>query len=296
MNLNETEPVDPRLAGADLSRRQLLGLAVRTATIGGVVGVYGAGIEANRLMVEHTVVHLPRWPREADGLRIGLLSDFHCDYDQAVIRTRRAVAMLAALHPDVVFVAGDFISDGTDRRYLRPTVRALAPLASIGRGAYAILGNHDWWGGMQEILDGLLARAGFAVLRNQSLMMPGVDGAYIVGVDDALVGAIDVERALRGVPPHAAKLLVMHEPDFADEVGEGFDLQISGHSHGGQIRLPWLPVLHAPAYGTKYPEGLKRAQNHLVYTTRGVGMIGPQIRTFCPPEVTLLTLRTGTNR
>ena len=83
----------------------------------------------------------------------------------------------------------------------------------------------------------------------------------------------------------------MHEPDYADEAPPGFALQLSGHSHGGQIRIPGLPAFHCPKYGRHYPEGLRQGPHHPVYTTRGVGTIGPPIRLFCPPEVTVLTLR-----
>ena len=100
----------------------------------------------------------------------------------------------------------------------------------------------------------------------------------------------DPVQALRGVPQDAVKILLVHEPDYADEAPVGFALQLSGHSHAGQIRLPGLPPLHCPVYGRKYPEGVQQANNHLVYTSRGVGMMGPQMRFCFQPEVTLLTI------
>ena len=98
-------------------------------------------------------------------------------------------------------------------------------------------------------------------------------------------------QALQGVPETAVKLLLMHEPDYADEAPPGFALQLSGHSHAGQIRIPGLPPLHCPEYGRRYPEGLQQTTHHPVYTTRGIGMIGPQMRFCCPPEVTILTIQ-----
>ena len=87
------------------------------------------------------------------------------------------------------------------------------------------------------------------------------------------------------------RLLLVHEPDYADESPAGFAMQFSGHSHAGQVRVPGLPPLYCPEYGRKYPEGLRHTLTHPVYTTRGVGMMGPQMRFCCPPEVTLLILR-----
>lgn len=275
------------------SRRRFLGLVCKSAIVGTGVLVYGTQVEADRLTVVRTDVPLPHWPAAANGLRIGQLSDFHSDYPEAVTRTSRAVTMLLAQKPDLVFVTGDYVTGDASLRFLRPTIEALAPLTQARLGAYAILGNHDWWAGIHRQVTHLLEESGFKVLRNASAPFPGVAGAYIVGLDDGWAGKMDVEKALNGVPPGAPKLLALHEPDFADDVGNSFDIQLSGHSHGGQVRVPGWGPIHCPEYGRRYPEGLQQAKNHLVYTTHGVGMIGPQIRVCCPPEVTVLTLRTG---
>jgi hypothetical protein len=86
------------------------------------------------------------------------------------------------------------------------------------------------------------------------------------------------------------KLLLIHEPDYADEAPASFALQFSGHSHGGQVRIPGLAPIIVPKYSRRYPEGLQRARHHMVYTTRGVGMVGPKFRLFCPPEVAVIRL------
>lgn len=128
------------------------------------------------------------------------------------------------------------------------------------------------------------------MLRNQSAPVPGVSGTYFIGVDDVVTQCDDIVRAVAGVPPAATRILLVHEPDFADSAGPGFALQISGHSHGGQIRLPGLPPLHEPPLGREYPEGLQQAKHHQVYTSRGVGVTGPKLRLYCRPDVTLLRL------
>jgi predicted MPP superfamily phosphohydrolase len=272
-----------------VSRRWLLKRFLgATVAIGAAIG--GGKLEAEDLVVAHTNVTLPRLPKSGNGIKVGFLSDFHADYPGAVRRVERAAKMLMAENPDIAFVGGDYISDHSTRGFLPATIEALSSLTAAPKGAYAIMGNHDCWSGTKELAAKLLEQAGFTVLNNRSEPFPGVPGAYIVGLDDAWCRYMDVGKALKDVPPNAFKLLALHEPDFADVIGEGFDLQLSGHSHGGQVRIPFLPVLQVPRYSRKYPEGLQHAQNHLVYTTRGVGMVGPQVRTFCAPEVTILTL------
>lgn len=272
-----------------VSRRWLLKRFLGAAfTIGAAVG--GGKLEAEDLVVTRTNVTLPRLPKSGNGIKIGFLSDFHADYPGAVHRVERAARMLMAENPDITIVGGDYISDHLARDFLPATMEALSSLTTAPRGAYAIMGNHDCWSGTKELAAKLLERKGFTVLNNRSEPFPGVPGAYIVGLDDAWCGYMDVAQALKDVPRNAFKLVALHEPDFADSIGEGFDLQLSGHSHGGQVRIPFLPVIQVPKYSRKYPEGLQHAKNHLVYTTRGIGMVGPQVRTFCAPEVTILTL------
>lgn len=271
------------------ARRRFFKWALGAAAVGsGVVG-YEGRVDANALTLTTRDVPVSGWPAAAAGLRVGQLSDLHCDNAHAVERAERAVRMLLAQKPDIVFLTGDYITY-KPQHWAAPAVRALAPLTQAPGGVFAVLGNHDWWCGGGLLLTRNLRQAGITVLRNQSAPCPQVSGAWIVGLDDVCVDKQDVEAALRSVPDDACKLLLVHEPDFADEAPPGFALQLSGHSHAGQIRLPGLPPLHCPKYGRHYPEGLQQAPHHPVYTTRGVGMIGPQIRLFCPPEVTLLRL------
>jgi predicted MPP superfamily phosphohydrolase len=290
--VNEPEKIRPDFAGRKITRRRFVqGTLGLVAT--GALAHYGGEVEADNLVVTYTDVYLPRFGASADGIKIGILSDFHADYKHAVLRADRAVKLLMRQKPDIVFVLGDYVTQKEAAKYIGPLMSTLRPLANAPRGAFAIMGNHDCWSNEHEGASYLLGQAGFTVLNNASVPLPGVEGAYIVGLDDGWCGLTNVDAALYGVPSGAPKIVAIHEPDFADKIGPGFDLQLSGHSHGGQIRVPGLPVLHAPLYGRKYPEGLQQAENHLVYTTRGVGMIGPQIRTFCAPEVTMLTLCTA---
>jgi len=272
---------------ASPARRRFLKAAATAAVAGLGTSVYAAEWEPDHIEVVHRDVYLAGWPRSAAGLRVGQLSDLHCQSRAAVARTARAARLLLAQDPDVVCLTGDYVSDRHRIGWATACADALAPLARAGRSAFAVLGNHDWAG--PERVTRELRRVGFTVLRNRCAPLPGHPDVWVVGMDSRSLHAQDPIKALEGVPGKAARLLLMHEPDYVDEAPLGFALQLSGHSHAGQIRLPGLP-LHCPKYGRKYPEGLQQTARHPVYTTRGVGMMGPQMRLCCPPEVTVLTL------
>ena len=158
----------------------------------------------------------------------------------------------------------------------------------------AVLGNHDHWNGA-EIVAGALSERGIRVLRNQNYVIERESSKlWIAGIDDALEGRADLPRTLAGVPAQEATILLAHEPDFADyAAGFPVDLQLSGHSHGGQVRIPGIGPIVLPAMARKYHTGLNRVGRMQVYTSCGIGVINPPVRLNCPPEVTLITLQAG---
>ena len=272
------------------SRRRFLKIGAGAALAGLGTGSYAYAVEPAHPKVTRHTVKIAGWPEAAAGLKVGQLTDLHCLDDRAVARTAHAARMLLALKPDIVFLTGDYITADDPQDWANAAANALAPLRAVPRGVFAVLGNHDYAEGRSAEVAAALEQVGFHVLRNASAPLPDAEGVWIVGLESRCNLVQNPALALKGVPPDAVKLLLVHEPDYADEAPAGFALQLSGHSHAGQIRLPGLPPLHCPVYGRKYPEGLQQAQNHLVYTSRGVGMMGPQMRFCCPPEVTLLTI------
>jgi predicted MPP superfamily phosphohydrolase len=179
------------------------------------------------------------------------------------------------------------------RHWADGAVSLIKPLLKITGGVYCILGNHDGWPESvnpifnTRFVSGRLSAAGFTCLVNECAHLAEVPEVAVVGVGSMSVSGADLESAAAGLPVSAPKILLAHEPDFADLVPEGYMIQISGHSHAGQVRIPGLPPLHCPQFGRKYPEGLQRAPHVTVYTNRGIGLIGPQVRVFCPPEITI---------
>jgi hypothetical protein len=133
------------------------------------------------------------------------------------------------------------------------------------------------------------------MLRNQSHVIERESQKlWIAGIDDALEGKADLKRTLADVPAQDATILLAHEPDFADYAARSpIDLQLSGHSHGGQVRIPGIGPIVLPAMARKYHTGLNRVGRMQVYTSCGLGVINPPVRLNCPPEVTLITLQAG---
>ena len=254
--------------------------------------------EPNRPQLVRREISLRRWPAQLDGFTIALLSDFHYDPYFSVHPLRAAIPMVNALHPDLVALTGDFVSIPMMHRYSRTAAFAAEPCASLLRelraphGLWAVLGNHDEFTD-PELVTSILHSTGIPVLANQSVPIE-LNGSrfWLGGVNDVMGGSSDLDRTLGNVPPAEPVVLLAHEPDYADfAASHPIDLQLSGHSHGGQIRVPFLPPLYEPPLARKYVAGLYHVGPLTLYTNRGLGTVGVPLRFDCPPEVTLLTLR-----
>ncbi len=252
---------------------------------------YATHLAPLHLRLEEVTVALPALPDGLAGLRIGLITDVHHDAGRPLALLARGVRLLNAAAPDIVLLGGDYVvSRATDfDRCAALLGRLRAPL-----GVYAILGNHDYWAGGDRIA-AAVAAAGPTVLRNEArrLVAPGGAPFWLVGLDDAARRRHDFRTALAGVSEDEFRLLLAHEPDVADLPKarcHRFDLQLSGHTHGGQVVLPFIGSPLLPNLGHHYVRGLHQTRTHPIYTSRGLGGVPPFIRFDCPPEVTLLTL------
>lgn len=279
-----------------LTRRRflkLMGALGVTAGVSAAGAAYGFNIEPNQLQVERVTIPLMRLPGAFDGITIAQLSDLHFGPYVSAEHIAQAVRQTNALQPDAIVLTGDLVN--MSWRYIQPCMEIISKL-DAPLGVFAVLGNHDYWIGYLELMLASLKKTGIRLLRNQAVPLTrGRATMYLVGIDDLWQELADLRRALTNVPHNACKIALMHEPDFADVAAQAeIDLQLSGHSHGGQVRLPFLGPLILPKYGEKYPMGLAHAGNFTqVYTTRGVGLLPPAVRINCPPEITLLTLTTG---
>jgi uncharacterized protein len=282
-----------------LTRRQFL----RKGVLGGAgliaLGAYSTVIEPNHVVVNHLDVSLHRQPTAFDGFRVAQISDIHYGEYLGEAHLTHVVNLINDSHPDLVVITGDFVTRpwGQDRHSRRDALNAepcgslLAKLHSR-LGTIAVLGNHDH-ATDPDFVTGALTEHGVRVLRNQALPLEtGGSRLWIAGVDDAVEHAADLRGTMSQVPANEACLLLVHEPDMADWVCKyPVDLQLSGHSHGGQVRIPFIGAPVLPTSGRKYPLGHYYINDLQLYTNPGIGVIDLPIRFDCPPEITVFTLR-----
>lgn len=274
-----------------ISRRTVLKAGVRTVEAGllaslGALG-YGSQIEPNRPRLERIRVPLASLPPAFDGFRMALLADIHLGPATKLETISKSIQMALDLQPDVILLLGDFVTEWLDAPALYgELVRLDAP-----HGVWTVMGNHDHWvdaPGVRQVLED----AGIPELRNDSMHLSrGGQQLWFVGIDDIWENKHDLEAGLHNVLPEARPILLAHEPDYADisTLAGRFGLQLSGHSHGGQVHLPLIGAPILPYLGQKYPKGLRKVGDMWLYTSRGVGQ-NISIRINCPPEVTEITL------
>lgn len=271
---------------------------LRRAAIGsaGCLVVGGTAYAATPAVeMTHRVVALPALPDSFDGFRILQLSDTHIGtYSVCERLLRRSVESARTERFDAAVITGDFV----DQLARNPAAAVeiglaiLAPLLRPGTPFFFVPGNHDNAARIVELESEFQSR-GIHVLRNSSHTFErGGKRLHLIGLDDLYSGRYDFPHAARGVPEHETRILLQHNPDYIEYHATGrYDLQISGHLHGGQIRVPMLGAPIVPSrFGRRYIAGLKQARGRQIYISRGIGMTFLPVRVDCPSEVALLEL------
>jgi predicted MPP superfamily phosphohydrolase len=287
-----------------VSRRKFLRTSLAAATSAAIpLAAYAQWVEPHHLTVERLELKIPNLPEAFDGFRIAQLSDFHYGTYTGEHEISAAVRLANSLKPDLVVITGDFITAPSFDRTpatTHPVYTELGLCAQVLSGlssANAVLGcvgNHDVWVNRQYIAEVFSSFAMTLLVNENRAIERNGKRLWIAGVDDAIFGTADFARALRGIPPNEPILMLAHEPDLADEAAKyPIAVQLAGHSHGGQIRFPLLGALYLPELAKKYPFGYYRVGKMHLYTNRGIGTIVLPYRFNAPPEVTIVTLRTG---
>lgn len=238
-------------------------------------------------------VAMPGLGRRWDGCRIAHLTDLHLGQWLSPNRLEGVVDWTNSLKPDLIALTGDYLSydlEGSAVDLERCLGRLQAP-----HGVFSVMGNHDHWVGADDVR-ALLARIRIRDLRNEVVTLDR-DGEplHVAGVDDVMVGQDRFDEVLARLPASGPAILLAHEPDFADTAARTgrFGLQLSGHSHGGQIILPRFGPLVRGPHGWKYPVGRYQVRGMTLYTNRGLGSNMWWVRINCPPEIAVFTLRAG---
>jgi predicted MPP superfamily phosphohydrolase len=281
-----------------LSRRDFLKIVGYFSLSSFLVGssglAYGIFVEPDALEVKEVEIKLPRLSSNFSGYRIVQFSDLHMGGWMNGERLRKVVDVAKKQQPDLVVITGDFFNGPVwNENLIHAADELVVELSRLTADfkTLGILGNHDYWSDAGEVRKAL-GRCGVIDIGNgfYSLERDG-EQLHIAGVDDIWYSHDDLDEVLSKLPETGEAILLAHEPDFADKSAETgrFGLQLSGHSHGGQIVLPFIGAPGLPRLAQKYPSGLYKVGDMWQYTNRGVGMSLP-IRINCPPEITVFTL------
>ena len=266
-----------------MNRRKFLkrALVATPVAIGGTAA-YGKFVERHHVEVVPVDLALGL----GTPLTAALVSDFHFDPLYETDYLERVAATVNATNPDLVLFAGDYMTDTTRRL---PELADILGTMQAKHGRFGILGNHDHWVGSDKVEAGLSA-AGITILRNQSVPLPGRPGWFLTGLESYWAGWPNT-RSVEATSADARHLLLVHEPDSFDRLTDPrIALQLSGHTHGGQVRLPFGEPIILPTWGKKYDAGLYGAGGRRLYVNRGIGTVNRHYRVNCRPEVTLLRL------
>src|SRR5215211_3919245 len=278
--------------GADKLGRKMAAAAL---LLGGLF--YAREVETRWVEIKRVTLTLPRLAPEFDGYRLVQIGDFHLDDWSKPERLHRVVEKVNEQRPDLVAITGDFASYSAKEFDAQQLIEALRALGARD-GSVAILGNHDYLtdiklvrrcireGGVEELINGV------RTLRRDEAAL------HVAGIDDVMEGNSRLDLVLEQLLEEGAAILLAHEPDFADvSAATGrFDLQLSGHSHGGQMAVPFLRRLVLPPFSQRYTRGLYDVRGMIQYTNRGLGFVHARLRFLCRPEITVFTLRSPAGR
>lgn len=274
-----------------LSRRQFLHGLVATPLVA-VAGVsaYARLVEPYNYWISETDIFIRDLPERFENFRITQLTDIHHSRILSLNEVRRVVSLAQQTRPDMFVLTGDYTT--TYRRFIEPCAEALASL-SAPEGVWAVLGNHDHYTD-PELTTRALQRQHIAVLNNvHTTLQRGPDSLQLSGIDDWSWNATDWPRAFDGLKPATPTILLSHQPTVLDlEQTQNVSLILSGHTHGGQVRIPFFgaPVRYATS-DLKYARGLFRRGATQLYVSSGTGVIGLPVRFGVRPEIAVLRLK-----
>ena len=278
-----------------LTRRNFLfGSALSAAGL----ALYSSEFASHEISILNRSLALPNLPDSFRGFRIVQISDIHFDEYTEPSFVRRVIAEVNALAPDLVLLTGDYISFGPlgydfATGAMHRCAAVLGGIACPQR--FAVMGNHDSFIGA-PLIHPILAAVSIPLLVNQHVPIERPGGRlWLCGIHDPVTHIPNLERAIPA-QPDGPVLLMSHGPDYADELlthprGQLVDAMFSGHSHGGQVRFPFVGPMCLPAGGQKYVEGFYRLGHMQLYVNRGIGTVGLPFRLNCPPEITVFSLQ-----
>jgi predicted MPP superfamily phosphohydrolase len=267
--------------------KRLRNFAAAPMLMGGAGLGFGSTVERHRLTLEQHDLPLALGPKAPAKFRAVALTDFHFDplYEDGYVQ--QYISAANALKPDIVFLTGDYITQRVDRM---DDLAVMLSKLQQRSGIFACTGNHDHWEDPRHVV-GCLRKQGIEVLYNQHTRVPCAGGELVIaGLASACDGLPNWPETVKGLKPNDRTIALMHEPDYVNQLcrldAKRIALQLSGHTHGGQVCLPWFGAMHLPRFGRNYEAGFYDVKGIKLYVGRGLGTTNINVRLFCPPEIT----------
>lgn len=271
-----------------LTRRQILTRG--TIVAAGLAGIDAFGIEPRCLVFNQVEIPIHGLGAEFDGYRIALLSDFHIPKKATLDLVQSACRIAMKFRPNLIALPGDFVHK-RDTGVI--SFAGYFDLLSAPDGVWGTLGNHDHWVDEHAVRRELATNTPIQMIEHRhTIIQRGRAKLAVGGTGDLWCGFVNPDKTFAGVPADVPRILLSHNPDLAEDLKDEvrIDLQLSGHTHGGEVRIPFGPAPIIPSrHGNKFRAGLCEGKRHRVYVTRGICTVAA--RFFCPPEVTGIILR-----
>lgn len=275
-------------------KRLRIALAAIVLFMAGAV-FWGFLIEPGRLVIREQTIQIDNWPQSLDGLRIAVLSDIHVDnWFITEKKLRTIVERTNQRQPELIVILGDYMA-GDSRATDRVEPEVFAPVLKDLRaplGIYSVLGNHDWWYNGAKVRKAL-EQNGIKVLENESVKVDARGTSFwLVGLADLWTRPQRIADTVVTVPEGQPLIALTHNPDIFPNLPQRVPLLLAGHTHGGQVRFPIIgPVIESSEYG--WVHGHVFADNHHLFVTTGIGTSIVPVRFGLPPEIVILTLKSG---
>jgi predicted MPP superfamily phosphohydrolase len=256
-----------------------------------LLGIWSFFVESKEIKIEKISINIKNLPPAFEGIEIVHLSDFHSkNFGQ---KEKEVLENLRQLNPDFIFITGDFVDWTTkDLKSCQGFWQELSE-NHLGK-VFGVLGNHDHRHPKRKTLKNLLKESGIEILANEAKKVEkNGDFIHLIGIDDPHEGYDDIKKAMAEIDNDNLKILIAHSPEIFKKIkGKDIDLVLVGHTHGGQINIPFLTDFLLPLkYDRKYKSGLFKENSTYLYVNRGIGTTFISLRFNSFPEITLITLK-----
>ncbi|KKE79092.1 metallophosphoesterase [Bacilli bacterium] len=255
---------------------------------------YAKELEPRMIKFQHELIQSKKIPPSFDNFKIAQFSDTHIGFHYTVDQLSELIEKINANHPDVIVFTGDLV-DNPNEFDAYTSIQEKLKRLDAPYGKFWIYGNHDHGGYGTEIIKKVMKESDFHLLQNShTVIEKEADRFILAGIDDVMLGKPDLTVALNQVNHELFTILLAHEPDYADIASKyPIDVQLSGHSHGGQVRLPWIGDLYTPDYAEKYVKGkyMLNKDTFTLYVNSGIGTTRLPYRFLCKPEIHIFTLK-----